>query len=260
MTHTTKPVIILVHGLRGNHFGVKEIAKTLEGKYGRKVITPDLPGSGTRPELEDKTLDGYSEWLCKYVKDLKLDTPPIIAGHSLGSIITSYFIEKHPELVDNRVIFLSPIFRSPSARLMNKISYALLSAFLHLMPKNIRYKFMSSKFVSFLISHFLTIDKSKQKEIDRLHYEFSGRFASADSILADTKISMHNETRIPKGKQVFFCLGDHDKLVPLKTSKTRIRASGNKYKVIKNTGHLINYECPKTVARILNNFLVGTED
>ena len=160
---SAQPAIILIHGLRGNHFGVQDIAETLTKKYGYQVFAPDLPGSGTRPELKDKTLDGYAKWFCNYIKKLKLDQPPIIIGHSMGSIVTSYFIDKYPELVDRRVVLLSPIFRSPFGRAISSIEYALMSGALHLLPKKPRYSLMRSKPISFLISHFLTVDKSKQK-------------------------------------------------------------------------------------------------
>lgn len=251
---SAQPAIILIHGLRGNHFGVQDIAETLTEKYGYQVFAPDLPGSGTRPELKDKTLDGYAKWFCNYIKKLKLDQPPIIIGHSMGSIVTSYFIDKYPELVDRRVILLSPIFRSSFGRAISNIEYALMSGALHLLPKKPRYNLMRSKPVSFLISHFLTVDKSKQKEIDLLHYRYC-LFASADSLLADCKISMQKETIIPENKEIFFCFGDRDKLGSVKRSTSRVKEAKQTYKIIKNKGHLINYECPKTVARLIAEFI-----
>ena len=70
--------IILIHGVRGTHHGLFMISKKLSHKY--KVITPDLPGSGTRAELEDKTIDGYVEWLHGYIQGLKLKQKPYIVG------------------------------------------------------------------------------------------------------------------------------------------------------------------------------------
>ena len=59
-----KKTILLIHGLRGDHHGLAALAKELEQK-GYNVINPDLPGSGDRAELNDKTLDGYAEWFHK---------------------------------------------------------------------------------------------------------------------------------------------------------------------------------------------------
>ena len=47
--------IILLHGLRGDHHGLEELAKLLE-KKGYKVINPDLPGYGGAANLYKKTL------------------------------------------------------------------------------------------------------------------------------------------------------------------------------------------------------------
>lgn len=254
MTNSSHPAIIIIHGLRGNHFGVMAIANTLEQEFGFKVYAPDLPGSGTRTELGNKTLDGYSDWLSSYIQELGLKTPPIIIGHSMGSIVVSYFVQQHPTLVDKRVILLSPIFRNSLGGVLSSIEYYLLSGFLHIFPKHLRYVIMKSRPVSYVISHFLTIDKSKQKQIDQLHYEYCN-FASADSLLADMKISMQNQTIIPQDKIIFFCMGSSDRLTSSKLAQKRIRAVGQACKIIKHTGHLINYERPKTVARQIGKFI-----
>lgn len=253
MTSVTKPAIIIIHGLRGNHFGVQKVADILSEKYGYQVFAPDLPGSGTCPELKNKTLDGYSAWFVKYIKKLNLDRPPIIVGHSMGSIIVSYFINQHPELVDNRVILVSPIFRSKIGRVISSAEYYAMFGLLHLLPKKPRYYFMRSKLVSFVISHVLTYDKSMQKQIDLLHYRYC-LFASADALLADCKISMKNEALLLPDKKVLYCIGDHDQLTSLKNFNNRLEGTPYARKVVKGTGHLINYERPKTLARIINDF------
>ncbi len=234
------------------------IADTLTQKYHLKTIAIDLPGSGKRPELDDKTVDDYVKWLRSYIKKLDLSQPPIIAGHSMGSIIVSHFIEKYPDMVDDRVILLSPIFRTPFGVAFNKVSCFIMTSILRLIPKRYRHGFLASKFVSFCISHYLTIDKSRQKKIDKLHYEYSGRFASAESLLADIKISMNYQTKIPADKTILFIRGDKDRLSPLKEAKKRIAGTGNTLRVLKGVGHLINYERPKTVAGIISEFIDRT--
>ena len=82
-----KPTLILVHGFRGTHKGLLAIADCLRDDF--TVLTPDIPGSGDNPELDNKTLDGYAEWFHNYIKEKKLKKPYIV-GHSMGSIIIKF--------------------------------------------------------------------------------------------------------------------------------------------------------------------------
>ena len=248
-----KHTVILIHGLRGTHHGLLDIGAALETK-GFKVLTPDLPGSGARPELDEKTLDGYAKWLHSFVKDTK--TKPFIIGHSMGSIIVSHYLEKFPGDVQGKVVLLSPIFRSKTGQFTSNLSYALASGALHLLPTKARYRFMKSKPVSFAISHFLTIDKTQQRRIDDLHYTYSGRFSSAKSLLADMKISMKNQTVPVQDKEVLYIIGNHDRLTKAKLAKKRASEQGASLTELANSGHLINYEQPEAVAEAISDFLL----
>ena len=246
-----KKTILLIHGLRGDHHGLATLAKELEQK-GYNVINPDLPGSGDRAELNDKTLDGYAEWFHKNYGSKNY----YITAHSMGSIIVSHYLAKYPkDKVQRRVIFISPIFRTKSGQRTSNKLYALSSGALHILPKKPRYAFMRSKPVSFCISHFLTADKTRQKEIDQLHYKYSGRFASAASLLADMKISMKAQTVLPENKDVLFIIGNKDRLTKAKLARMRAAEYGANYTELAGTGHLVNYEQPVELAEAIDDFI-----
>ena len=248
-----KKTIILIHGVRGTHHGLGFIASYLSAKY--KVITPDLPGSGMRAELDDKTIDGYVEWIHGYIGNLKLKQKPYVVGHSMGSMVVSHYLEKYPDDTQHKTILMSPIFRSKFNQTLSNIICALLMIFLHLLPKSLRYRLLRSKFISYCISHFLTYDKTQQKSIDQLHYRYSGRFSSADSIMADIKISMRKQTIIPTDKDVLLIIGDKDQLTSLKLAHKKAKKHHIAMKIIPNSGHLINYETPKQVADAIDAFI-----
>lgn len=246
--------VILIHGLRGTHHGLLDIAKALPSEY--RVITPDLPGSGVRAELDNKNMDGYAEWLHDYISSLNLKQKPYIVAHSMGSIIVSHYLEKYPNDVQPKVVLLSPIFRTKFNQALSSSLYAIASGFLHLLPKTPRYNFLRSKAVSFCISHYLTYDKSMQKQIDQLHYRYGGRFASAASLMADMKISMKQQAIVPPRKKVHFIIGNKDKLTSLKLAKQYSEKYSTGFDVIQNSGHLINYERPDEVAGLIARALV----
>ena len=250
-----KRTVILIHGLRGDHHGLAEIARGLEERD-YEVLTPDLPGSGDQSDIAQKDLNAYSEWLHDYIS--KLDHKPYIIGHSMGSIIVSHYLEKYPQDVQRRVVLLSPIFRTRTSQKGSNLLYTLTSGALHVLPKKSRYKIMKSKTVSYCISHFLTTDKTQQKRIDELHYLYSGRFASADSLLVDMKISMRNQTKTPTDKDVLYVIGKKDRLTSAVLAHSVAAEQGAQCIELVGTGHLLNYERPTLVAEIIDEYIAGS--
>lgn len=251
----TKPPIILIHGLRGDHYGLEEIAKSLEG-YGYKVYNPDLPGYGEEVALEDQSLRGYAEWLKSYIASLNLKQAPVIIGHSMGSIVSSHFLRIYPGEADPRTVFLSPIVRTPKGQKRSNVSVTMICGFLKLLSGHARYNFMRSKFVSFIVSRTLSYDHRRQKYIDRMHFEHCGNFTSTISLMNDIYLSMREQTVLPARGKALYLMGDHDRLTKVRNVRARIEGSDQaELQVIKKKGHLINYECPQKVAHIIDNFI-----
>ena len=247
-----KPVIIFIHGFRGSHFGLLDVASRLEDKY--EILAPDIPGSGDAPELNNKTLDGYTEWLHNYIKEHKLKKPYIV-GHSMGSMIVSHFVEKYPDDVAHKVVLMSPVFRSKSSQRRSNFLYKAARGGLLVLSKKQQYKFFASRPLTYIISHLFTYDKKQQKRIDELHYEYSGHFASRDSFIGDMRLSMQNQTIIPTEKETLLCFGKHDQLTPYKYTEKIAQETGAIAERIDDGGHLINYETPQLAADIIRNFL-----
>ena len=218
MPKKQKPTIIFIHGFRGSHYGLLSVASYFEDDY--NILAPDIPGSGTAKELDNKTLDGYAEWLHNYILDHGLNKPYVV-GHSMGSMIVSHFVKKY----------------------------------LAILNKKQQYKLLSSRQLTYIISHLFTYDKKQQKRIDELHYQYSGHFSSADSFIADMRLSMRNQTIIPEGKETLLCFGKHDQLTPYKYTEKVAEKYGATAKRIDNAGHLLNYETPEVAAKIIRNFI-----
>ena len=252
MPRKRKPTIIFVHGFRGSHYGLLDVASRLEDEY--NIIVPDIPGSGSAKELDNKTLDGYAEWLHNLILEYKLKKP-FIVGHSMGSMIVSHFVNKYPNDVAQKIVLMSPVFRSKYSQKRSNIFYKAARGGLALLNKKQQYKLLSSRQLTYIISHMFTYDKKQQKRIDELHYQYSGRFSSADSFIADMRLSMRNQTVIPDKKDTLLCFGKHDQLTPYKYTEKVAQKYGATTKRIDNAGHLLNYETPEIVANTIRNFL-----
>lgn len=247
-----KPTIIFIHGFRGSHYGLLDVASYFKNDY--NVLVPDIPGSGTAPELDNKTLSGYAEWLHSYIKKHKLKKP-FVVGHSMGSIIVSHFIEKYPNDVAKKVVLMSPILRSKFSQKTSNVLYKVARGGLSVLSKKQQYKFLASKPLTYVISHYCTYDKKQQKRIDELHYQYSGHFASRDSFIGDMRISMQNQTVIPTDKETLICYGKHDRLTPYKYTEKVAKEFDVIAKRIDAGGHLINYETPQLAAKIIKDFI-----
>ena len=250
-----KPLVLLIHGLRGSHHGFSYIEKYLEEHF--EVINADIPGSGEAKELAPHTLDSYIEYYHRMVTSLP--TKPIVVAHSMGTIIASHYVDRYPEDVAEKVVLMSPTVRSRGERRTSKVAYGVLYGVLAPFPRGAKKKIMASRQVSFVISHFLTHDKAKQKWIDEEHYKYSGRFSSAKSLMADIKMSMTTMTVIPREKKTLVIMGKEDKLIKAGKVKMMAEKEGAKYCEVEGTGHLINYEKPEVAGKLIYEFLTTEE-
>lgn len=248
-----KPTLIFIHGMRGNHHGLVDLARYMRNEY--NVLVPDIPGSGDRAELKNKTNDGYADWLHQYIAAQKFTQKPIIIGHSMGSILTSNFIRKYPNDIDQCVIYLSPILRDRKAKKRSIRLYRFAKFNLSIIPPFLAYAIERSKLLSYIISHILVSDKTKQKYIDQLHYRYSGRFSSHKSFIADMKISMCETTWLTDKKNTLVVFGKLDTMTPYQYAQNRCKKYNIKFKLVEDAGHLLNYERPAEVAKIMSDFL-----
>jgi len=248
-----KKKIILLHGLRGDHHGLQEVAEMLE-KKGFDVVNPDLPGYGADKTLDRKTLEFYSEWIHKIVKSEK--QKPFIVAHSMGSIVASHYLAEHSDETQPKAVFVSPIFRSDFKQKSSNVRCALTNAALHLLPPRPRLGLMRSKLASFCISHYLTADKKQSKKIDEMHYKYSGNVNSGRGLLDDIKISMKEQTVPVKRMDILYVMGVKDRLTKAKLAKERAAKNGAKYIEVAGVGHLINYENPEALTQAISDFLL----
>jgi pimeloyl-ACP methyl ester carboxylesterase len=193
------------------------------------------------------------EWLRKYIE--KLDVKPVVVGHSMGSIIVSHFVEQYPEMVDRRVVFMSPILRGPGAKIAGRVLDSAVKGVLMPFRQDQRMKILGSRQVSWIISHYLTVDRTKQKEIDNIHYKLGGSFASSKSLYGDMELSATHEMKMPKNKRILVLFGKKDRLSNHRLVRERALEVGADYYEFGKAGHLINYEKPEEVAERIKEFL-----
>ncbi len=235
-----KPVLLFIHGFRGNHLGVEAVASYFKEK-GYECYTPDVPPAYNTqkeklPELTEHTADGYAKWVADYILEKKLDRP-ILIGHSMGSIICAATAEKYPELINDKIFFLSPICVTPPKFICNLAPLSVI------LPTNL---------LSYITTKYLIVPKDKEtfKEVIKVTKKCAERFTSKMDSGRAAKFSIsYAISDFNFEKDAYFIAGESDKLNSQEQIKKVAKKFGRKPVFLKNSGHLINYECPDVLAK-----------
>ncbi|OCZ51023.1 alpha/beta fold hydrolase [Acinetobacter seifertii] len=121
---STKPTLLLIHGLGGSRDNWNRVAHYLTTNY--HVIIPDLPGSGETIVAQDfdYSVPNLAEKLRRFVEAENLKGPIHIAGHSLGGSIALLYAGQYP--FETKSLFLvdsGGIFRSANTIYLKDPTY-----------------------------------------------------------------------------------------------------------------------------------------
>ena len=111
-----KLTVVFVHGIADDSSRFVKPIKYLEGTTSLKdirFVSFDLLGSG-KSMKSDKLNYGFEEQLGALknsIEDLKLRTPLILVGHSMGCLISARFADAHRRLVKELILISPPVFR-----------------------------------------------------------------------------------------------------------------------------------------------------
>ena len=254
-----KPVIVMVHGFRGTHHGLTRIIEQLP-EY--RIIVPDLPGFGASEPLKSQhTLSAYTAFLHDFITQLQLDRPPILLGHSFGSIIASHYAADHAEMI-NKLILINPIgapaLKGPKAVMTQlAIFYYWLGRKL---PAKASHAWLSAPPIVKIMS--VTMAKTKDKPtLDYIHHQHLTHFSSFanPTVVAEafqTSVS-HDVRQIAERitTPTLLIAGERDDITALpKQKELAARINGAALVVIPDVGHLIHYETAEAAAQAVTNF------
>lgn len=255
---TTKPTLIMIHGFRGTHHGLLLIAKQLKGF---NIIIPDLPGFGKGPKLKNYDLESYVQWLHHFIEKQNLPQPPILLGHSFGSIISAAYAKAYPRSI-KKLILVNPI-GIPATEGPNKTMTKLAVLYYKIgtkLPEKSAHRWLASKTIVRVMSVTLakTTDKGLRTYIHSQHDQYFSRFHSPQSVLEGFQTSIsHNVGEFAKDIPVDTLLiaGSLDDITPLSEQYGLVKKFKNgRLKVINNVGHLTHYETPEKVAEHIQAF------
>lgn len=251
--------MIMIHGFRGTHHGLLLIAKQLKGL---SIIIPDLPGFGRGPKLKSYDLDSYVEWLHSFIEKQGLSRPPLLMGHSFGSIVCAAYAKQYPESIE-KLILVNPI-GAPALDGPKKVMTRLAITYYKIgakLPEKHAHRWLSSRAVVRIMSLAMvkTNDKGLRTFIHHQHDRYFSRFHSPQSVLESFTTSVtHNVSefarRIPV--KTLLIAGSLDDITPLSAQYALVKKFPHaRLKVINDVGHLTHYETPELVAQYIQAFI-----
>lgn len=254
-----KQTIILIHGFRGTHHGLELIASHLK-EY--DTIIPDLPGFAEGDSLPKYDLDSYVTWLARFIKQQNFKTPPILLGHSFGSIVSAAYAAKYGDTIE-KLILVNPI-GAPALEGPRGILSKLAVFYYWLgtkLPPKLSHKWLASRMVVDIMSKTMTKTKDKDLRafIDDQHHQYFSLFHTPQSVSEAFTTSVSNSVRDFAQHitaPTLLIAGTKDDITPLAKQKELEQLFPNAtLNVIEHVGHLTHYETPDQVASFVEDFV-----
>jgi len=251
--------LILIHGFRGTHHGLQLIADHLKDFT---LIVPDLPGFAEGDTLSHYDLDSYVTWLAQFIKDQKLQTPPVLLGHSFGSIVSAAYAAKYPTTIE-KLILVNPIgapaLEGPRG-LLTKLAvfYYWLGTKL---PGTLSHTWLASRTVTDIMSKTMTKtkDTALRKYIVDQHRQYFSRFHNSQAVSEAFTTSVSHSVRDFAAQittPTLLIAGTEDDITPIAKQKELVKLFPNAtLETIKHVGHLTHYETPEQVAAYASAFV-----
>jgi pimeloyl-ACP methyl ester carboxylesterase len=254
------PVLVLVHGFRGDHHGLEPVVANLPGF---RIVSPDLPGFGDSAPLAGHAhdIDGYAAWLTAFIAAAGVGARYTLLGHSFGSIVASAAVAAG--LRPDRLVLVNPIgapaLEGPRG-LMTRLAifYYWASAKL---PARAGFALLKNGAIVRVMS--ITMTKTRDQTLRRFihdqHDRYFSVFADRDTLLEAFRASVSrdvSEYAADITVPTLLVAADRDDITPIEAQRALVRRFPDaRLAEIEGVGHLIHYEKPVEAAEHIRGFV-----
>lgn len=257
------PTLVLVHGFRGDHHGLADIARVLAGRVGGlRTIVPDLPGFGETPAVPGRTHDLalYGEWLRTFIAQVAPGGHAIL-GHSFGSLVVANALAQG---LDPRTVTLinpiaAPALDGPQA-ILTQLAIGYYRA-ADLLPERPARALLGHPAIVRLMSEVMakTGDRDLRRWIHAQHDRYFSRFSDTSTLLDAFRASVSHtvaDYSASMTQPTLLIAGDRDDITPL-TAQLSLhhRTTRSRLRILPGTGHLVHYEAVDDAVAEIAQFL-----
>jgi pimeloyl-ACP methyl ester carboxylesterase len=246
------PVVLAVHGFRGDHHGLEPVVAHLTGV---RVVMPDLPGFGESSPLEgEHSVAAYASWLTAFAAAVGLDDSVVVLGHSFGSIVASAALADG--LRASRLVLVNPIAApalSGPRGVLTRLAVAYYRAGAAL-PEAAGQAVLQNAAVVRVTSLAMvkTRDGALRRWIHDQHDSYFSRFADRRVVLDAFRASVSSDVSTYAARvavPTLLVAADRDDITALPAQhELRALFPDARLVVIEGVGHLIHYEKPQEAA------------
>jgi pimeloyl-ACP methyl ester carboxylesterase len=249
-TEKSRGVLLLIHGFRGNHRGLEPIAGALPDW---EIFIPDLPGFGATAEPQSISLDEYSQWLIGIYEQMPESTIPI--AHSFGTTVLARAMAHG--LNPTKAVMINPIAKA------NYYSADIASKAVKRYYKLGKSKpsILKSKVFIDLMNSVLIKTKAPDLRawIAKQHLENFSDYTSPRVAIEGFEVASKNSVSDYADRidtPVLLISGEKDTIGPIAEQRKLQQSFPNaEYYEIPKLGHLLHYEAPDQVAKLIERFL-----
>jgi len=255
-TEPSRGTLILVHGYRGDHFGLAAIAGALPDYH---IYIPDLPGFGDSAELPvEHSISNYAAWLQDFVDYIAVPNAVVVA-HSFGTLVTA---KAATENLKNRLVLLNPVSnleRGGRERALQGLSDAFY-ALGGILGEHVGNWLMKNQLMVRMMSEILakTDDRALRSWIHREHHDHFSRYASARVVVEGYRASQSCAVAqfAPLiDNEVLLVATELDDVTALSIQlKVQHLFDHATMRVLGGVGHLVHYETPVAIAQFIREF------
>lgn len=255
--------LILIHGFRGDHHGLDEIARKLATALpSMRTIVPDLPGFGETPAIpgREHTIELYGEWLRTFAAELA-PTGFAILGHSFGSLVVSAAIAGG--LDPSQIILINPIsapaLEGPKG-FLTQLAVGYYRA-AELLPTRAAQQLLGNPLIVRGMSEVMakTGDPELRAWIHDQHAQYFSTFSDPSTLLQSFRASVSHtviEYSASFDRPTLLIAGERDDITELaKQLELKHRVPGSRLRIIPGTGHLVHYEAVADTVAFISEFL-----
>lgn len=249
--------IVLIHGFRGTHHGLLSLVAAMPNT---RFIAPDLPGFGaSEPLMSRHTLASYARWLDGLLRQVDPDAKAVVLGHSFGSLVVANALES---IAPRRIALVNPIAENALSG-PNRILTGLATGYYKLgasLPERLGHRLLASPVITRIMSEVMAVtrDPALRRWIHNQHRQHFSSFVNRQVLLEAFRASVSDDVAAHAGDfpaGTLLVVGEKDAVAPLATSRRlHERMRGSELHIVHGVGHLIHYEAPRALARVLGNW------